>query len=138
MDSIVIVGMNKDYCKTLSNTLAKIFNFKYVDAESEFENLLINSFDHPMMLVDDILREKETEFLTQLSKLTDVVIYLADDTYLSNEHYKIFKNFNTILVETNCKNKILKNIQNLLKKYCKFSVNEQNLNIDELKDLLKG
>lgn len=138
MENIVIVGIDKDFCITISKQLSKSIKFKFVNAEEKFQSLLISTAQESVFLIDDFLNQKETEILIEILKSKQSIIFVPNDMFLSNKNYKIFKDVKTILIEDDSLNEIMLKIQKGIKNYCKYSINKNNFSLENLLQIVKG
>lgn len=138
MENIVIVGIDKDFCITISKQLSKSIKFKFVNAEEKFQSLLISTAQESVFLIDDFLNQKETEILIEILKSKQSIIFVPNDMFLSNKNYKIFKDVKTILIEDDSLNEIMLKIQKRIKNYCKYSINKNNFSLENLLQIVKG
>lgn len=133
MKNIVVLSLNEEKACFLAENLAKKLKFSYIDAGERFDDYLISSIDAPTILVDEILNLKESELLSDLAKENNAVIKVANDAFLSNENYKIFKNCIVVLVLTEKLGKTKRAIEEQIKKYSNVVVNENATEIEILK-----
>lgn len=138
MGNIVIVGIDKIFCANVAKELSNKINFNFINAGEKFEKLLVATSGQNVFLMDDILQQKETEFLNKLSQKNNVVLFVDDDMFLSNENYKLFKNSKIILMENEKLNENHLKIQKIIKKYCNYSINIENFDINNLIKIIKG
>ena len=134
---VVIVGLDDLAVVDMSKNLASTLGFKCLNFDSEFEKVLLTSKDYPLIEIDVLLERKEKMLIEYILKFDDIVLAISNNSYLSNENYKLFKDDVTICVEKEENEKILKNLQNLIKKHCKISINQQNYDISMLIDEIK-
>lgn len=138
MNNITIVGMDNDFIKMFAQKLAEEIEYKYVDANEQFDKDLLANLDYPMNLVDEILVQKENLLINNLVKKEKVIISMSDDMFLSNEHYKILENSLTILILDEKLGKIKKNIQNLIKKHVKFAFAKNDIKTEDVIKIIRG
>ena len=138
MNNITIVGMDNDFIKMFAQRLAEEIEYKYVDANEQFDKDLLANLDYPMYLVDEILVQKENLLINNLVKKEKVIISMSDDMFLSNEHYKILENSLTILILDEKLGKIKKNIQNLIKKHVKFAFAKNDIKTEDVIKIIRG
>ena len=121
--NICLTGLNKEKLIDFSKEIAKVLNYKYVDADEEFAPFLIKAARYPTALVEGLLQENETQLLQQIKKM--------DKGVISNNHAKIFKNNFSVAVLEEELDEVAKNIQSLLRSKCKFEVltKQQLLNL---------
>lgn len=136
--NITIIGMEYDKVKNIAKAISKILCCEHIDFKLEFEKIILQTIHNPLIATDDILQIKESELLKKINSLNNVVVSLNDDVFLSNSNYKIFENSFTVLIVSEFNNKIKENIQNLLKKYTKIHIKEDDLNINELINKIRG
>ena len=136
MKSVVVVSLNNQLAKNCAQSLAKKLKMDFWDAELEFSKFLISSVKAPTMLVDEALQEKETELLLKLSKKPNSIIYLPEDTFISNNNYKNLKNNFILLILVENLGKIKQNIQDFLKKHSNLVV-ESSFTLEKVAELLK-
>ena len=134
MNNITIVSMDNEQTKNIAQRLAATLNFVYIDASLELEKLLLTDFRSSMFNSDT--PAKETKLISYLAKQNNSVLAIDNEMFLSNENYKQFKKSVTLLIEIKNDNEIAFNLQDLLKKYCKFSTTETK--IEKILTLLKG
>lgn len=120
MEKIIVFGLNFEDVQKISRSIAKKLNLKFFNAKEIFSRTLLKSAGDPVLLVDDILNEKESQLCAQLAEQNGVVA-MSDDMFLSNENYKNFKNFTKILIKSQTKNKLKQNIENLLQTHATIS-----------------
>lgn len=138
MNNITIVGMDNDFIKMFAQRLAEEIEYKYVDANEQFDKDLLANLDYPMYLVDEILVQKENLLINNLVKKEKVIISMSDDMFLSNEHYKILENSLTILILDEKLGKIKKNIQNSIKKHVKFAFAKNDIKTEDVIKIIRG
>lgn len=138
MNNITIVGMDNDFIKMFAQKLAEEIEYKYVDANEQFDKDLLANLDYPMYLVDEILVQKENLLINNLVKKEKVIISMSDDMFLSNEHYKILENSLTILILDEKLGKIKKNIQNSIKKHVKFAFAKNDIKTEDVIKIIRG
>lgn len=136
--NITIVGMEYEKVKNIAQAISQLLSCQCVDFSLLFEQELLVGFDCPLTLANVVMQQKEKALLKNLLKENATIIHLQDDVFLSNENYKLLKNSLTILIEFELKDKILLNIQKLLKKHTKIYIKEKNLNINKLIDAIRG
>lgn len=129
--NICLTGLNKEKLIDFSKEIAKVLNYKYVDADEEFAPFLIKAARYPTALVEGLLQENETQLLQQIKKMDKGVISISAEMFLSNNHAKIFKNNFSVAVLEEELDEVTKNIQSLLRSKCKFEVltKQQLLNL---------
>lgn len=134
--NICIVGRDEKYLKYLATSIAQNLHLPCVDAKAEFNSFLIKSVHYPTAVVEDFLEKQESKLLKLFSKTENVVIYVPDDMYLSNNNYKLFKNNVTVSIIDENVDEIQSKIQNLLKSLTKLSFNT-NTELKTILDKLK-
>ena len=137
MKNIVVVSLKDEKAQDLASKLAAKLNYNYVDFDDRLEEYLLATIDIPTILVDEILNEKESELLDELVKEQNVVLKLANDTFLSNENYKLLKNCIVVLISVENLAKVQKKLEEAIKKYSNVVVNENCTEI-ELFKLIKN
>ena len=135
MKSIVVVSLNNQLAKNCAQSLAKKLKMDFLDFELEFNKLLISSINAPTILVDEVLQQKETALMLKLTKTPNSIIYLPENTFLSNENYKNLKNNFVLQILVENLGKIKQNIQNFIKKQANL-VAESNFSTQKIADLL--
>lgn len=135
---IAIVGLDDDFVIEFSNQLASALNLQHVNFNSEYDKILLTSINQSLFETNDIMEEKETILLKNLIDLDNVIISINDDAFLSNVNYKLLNNILTILIEKKENDKILNNIQKLIKKHCKLIINQENIEINSILNKIRG
>ena len=133
MSNIIVVSMDEEKSTNMAKKLSKQLKFNYIDAGERFDEFLLSTMDLPTMLVDEILNLQESELLSELAKEQNAVIKVANDTFLSNENYKIFKNSTVVLLVVEKLGKTKRAIENHIKKYANVIINETTSTIEALK-----
>ena len=137
MKNIVVVSLKDEKAQDLASKLAAKLKYNYVDFDDRLEEYLLATIDIPTILVDEILNEKESELLDELVKEQNVVLTLANDTFLSNENYKLLKNCIVVLISVENLAKVQKKLEEAIQKYSNVVVNENCTEI-ELFKLIKN
>ena len=114
MNNVVVFGLDFDAVSIACAKLSQKLNLKYVNISDVFSKKLLSTINQPTILVDDYLHDKEDLLTLQLSAKDNIIIAMPDDMFLSNQHYKNFKNSLKILILSNKNNAVLNNIENLL------------------------
>lgn len=133
MEKIIVFGLNFEDVQQISRAIAKKLNLKFFNAKQIFNKTLLKSAVDPVLLVDDILNEKESLLCAQLAEQNGVVA-MSDDMFLSNENYKYFKNFTKILIKSKTNSKLKQNIENLLQTHATITASS----LEEVFEKLKG
>ena len=128
--NILVTSLNFDYAQEIAQKIAKKLKCKVLNANELFNKTLLLSIGNPILLVDEELNLKETELCLKVSNF-DGVVAISDDMFISNENYKYFKNSQKILVFSKNLGKIKKNIENLVKQHCNYSINYED-DLDKL------
>lgn len=136
--NVVIVGIDDEFCEELSQTVAVNIACEYVNFNDLFSVDLIRSFDFPLAEANENLNQQEKLRIQTLAKRDNVVTSINHSAFLSNENYALFEQALTICVEKKQTEKILKNIQNLIKKHCKICLNQEKINLKEIKYKIKS
>ena len=121
MKNVVVVGMNYEMVLKLSKQLAKILKCKLLDAQQQFNSVLLKYASKPSLLLNEELEAQETLLCAKLSKTANVVA-VPDDMFLSNENYDTFAGSTKILVLSGTKSKLKIGIENLLKMHTNFQI----------------
>lgn len=133
---VVIVGLDDEFVASLTEELAKLLQIKFIDFNDLFcSNIVFMKNKQIDTMIDDLQKE-EKRLLNSCVVADDFIMSVPNSTFISNLNYKIFKNVLTICVEIKNNNKIKENIQKLLKKYCKFTINKENINLNEIKNII--
>lgn len=135
---IAIVGLDDDFVENFSNQLASILNLTYKSFTAEFDKYLLSTVNQSVFEIDDVLQSQEKRLLSKLLNIDNVVLSVNDDTFLSNNNYLIFKDVLTICVEKKENDKILNNIQKLIKKHCKLVIKQENFEINSILNKIRG
>ncbi len=138
MKNITIVGIDNDFVKMFAHKLSKELDYRYIDANEQFDKDLLANMEYPIYLVDEILVQKENVLIKNLVKKENVVISISDDMFLSNEHYKFFENSLVFLIIDEKVGKIQKNIQNLLKKHVNFTFDKNEISTNDIIKIIRG
>jgi len=99
---------------------------------------LLVSNNEPLFFMNEIWGKREGENIFDVAQKYDVVISIRDDSFLSNEHYELFADSLTILIEREETDKIRNNIQNLIKKHCKMSFSQENFDFNKFLSIIRG
>lgn len=126
MDNILVVCLDNTVSKHFAKVLAEKLKFEYIDLSIIFDADLLSSINLPFVVIDDILKQKESYNYSEISTKEKVVFSIDNESYLSNNNHENFKNSYTILIKLQKNDKIMLNLQNLLEKYCKFSIFHEN------------
>ena len=133
---VVVVGLDDKIVASLTKELARLLQIKFVDFDELFcSNIAFMKNKQYSKMIDE-LQQEEKNLLNACLKESDFVMYVPNAIYISNLNYKIFENVLTICVETENNNKINKNIEMLLKKYCKIKINNENINLNDIKNII--
>lgn len=135
MKNVVIFGINYELVLNLSKQLAKILNCKIVDAEKQFNNILLKYADKPALLLNDEIEKQETNLCAKLCKVANLVA-IPDDMFLSNENYNHFNNSIKIFVQSGTKSKLKIGIENLLQLHSNLTINKLTV-LEEVAKKLK-
>ena len=135
---IAIVGLDDDFVENFSNQLASILNLTYKSFTAEFDKYLLSTVNQSIFEIDDVLQSQEKRLLSKLLNIDNVVLSVNDDTFLSNNNYLIFKDVLTICVDKKENDKILNNIQKLIKKHCKLVIKQENFEINSILNKIRG
>jgi len=85
--NICLTGLNKEKLIDFSKEIAKVLNYKYVDADEEFAPFLIKAARYPTALVEGLLQENETQLLQQIKKMDKVVISISAEMFWFNKNF---------------------------------------------------
>ena len=136
--NVVIVGLDDEFCATFSKTIADFLQLEYINFETYFDDGLLFLNDYPLEDANTQFNQIEKEKLKELLNKNNIVISLNNSTFLSNQNYNLFNNHLTICVEKVEVDKILKNIQKLIKNHCKITINQEITNNKQIKNLLSN
>ena len=130
---VVVVGLNNDFVKKFSKDFASEIKCNYIDFDEELNTyLMLQSMSDLQTANEEFLILEE--LLIKHSLDTDnFIMSISNETYLSNDNYKLFENATTILLEKKEDDKTLRNIQKLLKKHCKIIIKQNNWNEKDFK-----
>lgn len=132
--NVIIVGIDDDFVVGFSKTVAQTLGFEYVNFDTEFEKILIQTKDEYLQSFEPVLDAKERDCILTILKAEKQVISVCNNSFLSNKNYELFKDQLTIIVEKQEKEKILKNIQKLIKKHCKICLKQEKIDLNLLKN----
>ncbi len=135
---IAIVGLDDDFVVDFSNQLASALGLQHINFNFEYDKVLLNSINQSVFETNEILEKQETVLLKNLIELNNVLISIDDDAFLSNSNYKLLNNVLTILIEKKENDKILNNIQKLIKKHCKLTINQENIELNSILNKIRG
>lgn len=138
MNSVLIIGHNKKDVFMLAEYVKGILNIEHVDIDEQFENILIEFAKLPLFDGDDMLQEKENLLIKKYSQKNNIIITMSLDTFLANEHYNNFKKFIKINVKCEKISQINQQIENFTNNLCDYSVNINNLNLEEIVNFIRG
>lgn len=133
MKNIVIVGLDDEFVVDFAEAVALTIGFQHVNFDFEFEKELVQSKDYPLTEVDKLMKDKETKILNHLLNKDNVVLSVSNNSFLANLKNDLFNKSFTILIERKENEKLSKNIQKLIKKYCKISLKQEKINLNNLK-----
>lgn len=134
--NIAIVGLDYDFVVHFSKSLAVKMKMKFVDFENEFEKVMLTTDN--LEILNGQAEVKEAVFLNQLAQQKNIVLSISNESFLSNRNYEVLNDFFIILIEKKEDNKILKNIQKIIKKHCKIAIKQENISINEILNIIKG
>ena len=134
--NIAIVGLDYDFVVYFSKSLAVKMKMKFVDFENEFEKEMLTTDN--LEILNGQAEVKEAVFLNQLAQQKNIVLSISNESFLSNRNYEVLNDFFIILIEKKEDKKILKNIQKIIKKHCKIAIKQENININEILNIIKG
>ncbi len=138
MKNITIVGIDNNFVKSFAKNIADKLGYNYLDANEQFDKILLANNNYPMFILDEILAQKENLLIDDLISKDKTVISISDDMFLSNEHYKKFEFSTTILVLDENLDKTRAGIQNLIKKYTKFTFNKNEIKTNDIIKIIRG
>ncbi len=132
MKNLTIVGIDNDFVKSFAKNIADKLGYNYIDANEEFDKILLANNNYPMFLLDEILVQKESHLIDELLTKDKTIISISDDMFLSNEHYKKFEFSTSIIIMDENLDKTRMKIQNLIKKYTKFAFNKNEIKANDI------
>lgn len=132
MKNLTIVGIDNDFVKSFAKNIADKLGYNYIDANEEFDKILLANNNYPMFLLDEILVQKESHLIDELLTKDKTIISISDDMFLSNEHYKKFEFSTSIIIMDENLDKTRMKIQNLIKKYTKFAFNKNKIKANDI------
>lgn len=132
---IAIVGLDDKFVIDFANQLAKLLNLKHQNFAIEFNRVLLNFIN---VSSSDFLQAQESALMQRLINEENKILSLSGDEYLSNKNYLFFKNTTTIFMERKEKNKILNNIQKLIKKHCEITIKQNKFKTNEIANKIRG
>lgn len=138
MKNIAIVGLDNAFVKKFAQKIAREIGYKYIDANEKFDKDLLANINYPMILVDELLDEKENRLIEKLTKNDNTVISISDDMFLSNEHYKILEETTVILILDENVGKIKKNIEKMIEKHANFVFNKNEIKTNDIIKIVRG
>lgn len=133
--NICITGLDYPIVKQISLKIAESVGFVYIDADDEFQPILLKSTRYPTALVDSLLQESESKLLKKLSKI-DGIVSVPADMFLSNNNSKIFVDSLVIGVFCESINKTDSKIQELVREKCKYFISTAEDGIDIVRSIL--
>ena len=136
--NIAVVGLDNQFVIDFSKILASKLNLNYISFDDEFNKVLLNNNEASLLNLNDKLTTQENWLMKKLTQQKDIILSVSNDTFVSNENYKLFQNFVTIFIEKKETDKILKNIQKLIKKHCKITIKQEKIDINKILNIIKG
>lgn len=132
MNNIAIVGADNDKIKDFAHLIANKVGYEFIDMNECFENYLLINYNLPIDLVNEVLELKETQLVKKMAKKNNVLLFISDDMFLSNQSYLILKDCLKILIYDKNKKEIDHAIQETIKKYCDLSMEQEKIDINEI------
>ncbi len=117
---ICLVGLNNKRVGQIATLLAQKLGFKFIDLAKEFDYFLLNSLNYPTIKAEKSLAVAETKLILAALKEENVVVYLPNDMFLSNQNYKKIDGTKIVITEV-FDDEIKTNLQNLISKNCNYS-----------------
>lgn len=138
MNNIAIVGADNDKIKHFAHLIADRVGYEFIDFNEHFENYLLINYNLPIDLVNEVLEKKETLLIKKIAKKSKILLYIVDDAFLSNQNYMILKDFFKIFIYDKGKFEIDHAIQDVIKKYCDLSIEQSEIDINEIVKSIRG
>ena len=134
MMKVAVVGLDDEYVAEFAKNLAEVFNIQYINFDDELCEKIVMLRNTKLEQMLYVLEQTEKELLSSCLSEKNFVISVKNSTFISNANYKYFKNVLTICIEKDSNEKTFKNIQNLIKKHCKIKINQEKIDINEVKN----
>ena len=135
---VVFVGLNNDFVKEFAKEFASELKINYMDFDEELNAYLILQKVSTLQTANEEFLTLEELLIKQLLDADNFIMSISNEVYLSNENYKLFENTLTLLMEKKEDDKILINIQKLLKKHCKITIKQDKIEMKKILNIVKG
>lgn len=135
---VVFVGINNNFVKEFAKEFASELEINYIDFDEKLDAYLILQKVSTLQAANEEFLTLEELLIKQLLNADNFVMSISNEIYLSNEHCKLFENAITIMLEKKEDDKILINIQKLLKKHCKFAIKQEKIEMKKILNIVKG
>lgn len=122
--NICLVGLNNNNAKRFAVKLSAELGYGFVDLKKEFDKFLLKTAPYPLILADEMLKKAEKNIIKNSLENKNVVVYLPNDMFLSNQNYKLVGCVKVAILE-NLSSGIKFNLQNLIVKNCTLSISSQ-------------
>ncbi len=132
--NVVFVGVDDEYVMKLAQAVAKLLDFVHVNFDRNLEIILQKTELLNIKYFEDALCEKEQNVIKKILSTDKQVISICNNSFLSNKNYELFKNELIICVEKIEENKILKNIEKLIKKHSLICLKQEKIDLNQLKN----
>lgn len=133
---IAVVCIENEVGMSFANSLADYMQLQYLNFQDLMVEDFVESYDFPLEYMNVQMQMIEKQQIKKMNFLGNCVVFIENETFLSNGNHQLLNGFKTICLEIKTDDTTKINIQKLIKKYCKISINQENINLFNIKNII--
>lgn len=136
MQNLLVVSLNNALAESVARDLSKESVVDFVNADNLIGNRLIDSIDFPLLKSNSIMEGIEKMTMDDILLKDNQIIYMSNEIFVSNLKSELVKNLKILFIEIKNNDKIINNIQNLIKKHANIIISSEKIDLKLLKSII--
>lgn len=136
MQNLLVVSLNNALAESVARDLSKESVVDFVNADTLIGNRLIDSIDFPLLKSNSIMESIEKIAIDDILLKDNQIIYMSNEMFVSNLKNELVQNSKVLFIEIKNNDKIINNIQELIKKHANMVISNEKIDLKLLKSII--